>query len=102
MQELVFSRKRDSRMKYKDKLRQANREALAALIALIAVIIVWALLGFGVAQTGIVVFSTPLWIITGCFGTFLFTVVLVVIMARFVMVDVGLDDDEGEGVDDGR
>lgn len=83
-------------MKYKDKLRQANREALAAVIGLVAVIVVWAALGFGVAQTGIIVFSTPLWVITGCFGTFLFAVVLVVVMARFVMVDVGLDDDDDE------
>lgn len=89
-------------MKYADKLRQANREALAAVIALVATIIVWALLGFGVAQTGIIIFSTPLWIITGCFGTFLFAVVLVVIMARFVMVDVGLDDEDEEGGDNGR
>lgn len=83
-------------MKYKDKLRQANREALAAVIGLLAVIVVWAALGFGVAQTGIIVFSTPLWIITGCFGTFLFAVVLVIVMARVVMVDVGLDDDDEE------
>lgn len=55
-------------MTYKEKLQQANREALAAVIGLVATIVVWALLGFGVAQTGIVVFSTPLWIITGCFG----------------------------------
>lgn len=84
-------------MKYKDKLRQANREALAAVLGLAATIVVWAFLGFGVAQTDIIVFSTPLWIITGCFGTFLFAVVLVIIMAKFVMTDVGLDDDEEEG-----
>lgn len=89
-------------MTYKEKLRQANREALAAVIGLGATIIVWALLGFGVAQTGIVVFSTPLWVITGCFGTFAFTVVLVIVMARFVMRDVGLEDDEKGGADDGR
>lgn len=83
-------------MKYKDKLRQANREALAAVVSLAAVIVVWAILGFGVAQTGIIIFSTPLWIITGCFGTFIFAVVLTIIMAKFVMVDVGLDDDEEE------
>lgn len=89
-------------MTYKEKLQQANREALAAVIGLVATIIVWALLGFGVAQTGIVVFFTPLWVITGCFGTFVFAVVLSIIMAKFVMHDVGLEDGEGEGADNGR
>lgn len=89
-------------MTYKEKLQQANGEALAAVIGLVATIVVWALLGFGVAQTGIVVFSTPLWIITGCFGTFVFAVVLSIVMAKFVMHDVGLDDNDGEGADDGR
>lgn len=89
-------------MTYKDKLRQANKEALASVLFLAATIIVWALLGFGVAQTGIVVFSTPLWIITGCFGTFVFAVIVSVVMAKVVMRDVGLDDDEGEEADDGR
>lgn len=88
-------------MTYKEKLQQANREALAAVIGLVATIVVWALLGFGVAQTGIIVFSTPLWVITGCSGTFAFAVVLSIVMAKFVMHDVGLDDDE-EGVDNGR
>ena len=100
--ELVFEEKRDSHMTYKEKLQQANREALAAVIGLAATIVVWALLGFGVAQTGIIVFSTPLWIITGCFGTFVFAVVLSIVMAKFVMHDVGLEDDEGEGADNGR
>lgn len=81
-------------MKYAEKLRQANREALAAVIALAGTIIVWALLGFGVARTGIVVFSTPLWVITGCFGTVIFAIALVVIMTKYVMKDVGLDDDD--------
>ena len=89
-------------MTYKEKLQQANREALAAVIGLVATIVVWALLGFGVAQTGIVVFSTPLWVITGCVGTFAFAVVLSIVMAKFVMHDVGLDDNDGEGADDGR
>lgn len=91
---LVFEEKRDSRMTYGEKLKQANREALAAVIGLAATIVVWAVLGFGIAATGIVVFSTPLWVITGCLGTFAFAVLVAVVMARFVMTDVGLDDDE--------
>lgn len=78
---------------YAEKLRQANREARAAVVGLIATIVVWALLGFGVAGTGIVVFSTPLWIITGCVGSFLFAVIVAIVLANVVMKDVGLDDD---------
>lgn len=86
-------------MKYQEKLRQADREARAAVIGLVATIFVWALLGFGLAGTGIVVFSTPLWVITGCVGTFVFAIVVSVVMAKVVMHDVGLDDDEGEAED---
>ena len=94
--------KRDSIMTYAEKLKQANREARAAVIGLVATVIVWALLGFGVAASGIVVFSTPLWIITGCFGTFAFAIVVAVVMAKVVMRDVNLDEEEKEGEADAR
>ena len=89
-------------MTYAEKLKQANREARAAVIGLVATVIVWALLGFGVAASGIVVFSTPLWIITGCFGTFAFAIVVAVVMAKVVMRDVNLDEEEKEGEADAR
>ena len=79
-------------MKYREKLCQANREARAALIGLALTIAVWAILGFGVAQTGIVVFSTPLWVLTGTFGTLAFAIGVSVVMARNVFSDVGLDE----------
>ncbi len=81
-------------MLYAEKLKQANREARAAVVGLIVTIVAWSLLGFGVAQTGIIVFSTPLWVITGCVGSFLFAVAVAIVMAKVVMKDVGLDDDE--------
>lgn len=40
-------------MKRSDKFRQANREALATVIATIAVIIFWCLTGFGLADSDI-------------------------------------------------
>ncbi len=52
----------------------------------------WALCGFGVSCLDIEVCSIPLWIITGCAGTFLFAIGVSVWMAYFVMKDVGLDD----------
>ena len=70
-------KERDSElMTYKEKLKQADREARAALVGLAATIIVWLLFGFGVAQTGVVVFSTPLWVFTGCLGTFACAIVV--------------------------
>ena len=92
-------------MTYREKLKQADREARAAIIGLVVTIVVWALLGFGVAQTGIVVFSTPLWGITGCIGTFACAIVVAIVMAKVVMKDVGFDEDlvsEGEEAEDAR
>ncbi len=92
-------------MTYREKLKQADREARAAIIGLVVTIVVWALLGFGVAQTGIVVFSTPLWVITGCIGTFVCAIVVAIVMAKVVMKDVGFDEDlvsEGEEAKDAR
>ena len=84
-------------MRYEDKLRQADREACAALVGLAATALVWALCGFGLAGCGITVFSMPLWIVAGCGGTFLFAVGVAVWMACFVMKDVGLDEGGGAG-----
>ena len=101
-------KERDSElMTYKEKLKQADREARAALVGLAATIVVWLLLGFGVAQTGIVVFSTPLWVFTGCLGTFACAIVVSVVMAKRVFKDVTLEQvepisDEGEGDGDAR
>ncbi len=81
-------------MTYKEKLQQASKEARAAVIGLIGTIIVWIVLGFGVYATGIVIGSTPLWIITGLFGPFLFAIGVAVYLAKVVMKDVGLDDIE--------
>lgn len=91
-------------MTYKEKLKQANREARAALVGLAATIVVWLLLGFGVAQTGIEILSTPLWVLTGCLGTFACAIVVSLIMAKHVFEDVALDEVEpisGEGEGDG-
>lgn len=56
-------------MKRSDKFRQANREALATVIATIAVIIFWCLAGFGLADSNITIWHTPLWVWGGCVGT---------------------------------
>ena len=82
---------------YADKMRQANREAKATVIALVLTVVVWAALGFGLAGTGIELFSTPLWVIGGTVGTWLFAIAVAVFLSKRVIADVDLED----GVEDG-
>ena len=81
-------------MKYEDKLKQCNKECKAALIGLVFTILVWLLCGFGLANVDIVVFSTPLWILAGLGGTFLFACAFSVVFAKFIMQDIELEDEE--------
>ena len=78
---------------YAEKMQQANREAKATVVALALTVIVWIVLGFGIAPTGIEVFHTPLWIITGTVGTWLFAIIVAVFMSNRVIADVDLDDE---------
>ena len=81
-------KERDSElMTYKEKLKQADREARAALV--------------GLAATSVV------WVFTGCLGTFACAIVVSLVMARRVFKDVELEQvepisDEGEGDGDAR
>ena len=72
---------------YGAKMRQANREAVAVIVA------VWLVGGIGLAGCGIEVFSTPLWIIGGTIGPWIAAIVCVVVLARCVFADFSLDDD---------
>ena len=44
---------------YGAKMRQANREAVATVVALAVIVAVWLVGGIGLAGCGIEVFSTP-------------------------------------------
>lgn len=79
-------------MNYKEKLEQANKEAKAAVIALFLTVLVWVLAGFCIAPLHIVIFNTPLWIITGCFGTWFFAIAASVFMSKRIFKDIDLDD----------
>ena len=82
-----------SKPTYAEKMQQANREAKATVVALVLTVIVWIVLGFSIAPTGIEVFHTPLWIITGTVGTWLFAIIVAVFMSNRVIADVDLDDE---------
>lgn len=79
---------------YAAKMRQANREALATVAALFVIVVTWLSWGIGLADSDIELFSTPLWIIGGCVGTWLVTVVAAVALAKVVFANFNLDDDE--------
>lgn len=82
------------KMEYKDQMKQADREARAAVVGLVLTIIVWAVCGFGVAATGATLGSTPLWVVTGLGGTFVCAVSVAVFLSRCVFKDVGIEDVE--------
>ena len=79
---------------YKQKHEQANREALATVVALVITIVVWAVCGFGLSGLDITVFHTPLWVIGGTIGTWACAIVVSVVQAKKLFVGFDLDDDE--------
>ena len=89
---------------YASAMRQANREAKATLVALVAIVVVWIIGGFGLMNTGIEAFHTPLWVIGGCVLPWIAAVVAAVVLSRRVFRDFDLDEvarsderDDGEG-----
>ena len=79
---------------YRQKHEQANKEALATVIALAVTIAVWCLCGFGLAGLDVEVLHTPLWIIGGTLGTWICSIVVVVVLIKKVFVGFDLDDVE--------
>ena len=81
-------------MSLKEKYRQIKKEAAVCVIGLIVLIIFWIVAGFGVSRLDITVYHTPLWAITGCIGTWLFSVVMVVWMIKKVLKDFSIEDED--------
>lgn len=87
---------------YAQAMCQANKEARATVVALICIVAVWLIGGFGLAGTDIWVFHTPLWVIGGCVAPWIAAVVAAVVLSRRVFVDFDLDEVAGAqpGVED--
>lgn len=85
-----------TRMTYREKLLQANREAKATVVALCVTIVAWIVLGFGLAGTGIEIAHTPIWVIGGTIGTWIVSLICCVVLAKVVFKDFDLDDEEAE------
>ena len=79
-------------MKRKEKLRQIAKEAKSVLWAVIAIIVFWIVAGFGVSKLHITVFHTPLWAVTGCIGTWIFSIIVVVYLMKRVFKDFDLEE----------
>lgn len=82
-----------SALTYRQKHRQANREALYTVIALAATIIAWTALGFGLSDVDIVMFHTPLWVLGGTIGTWVFAICVTVVLAKKLFKNFDLGDE---------
>lgn len=82
---------------YGAKLRQCNKEARITVGALAATIVVWAVCGFGLSGVDICVMGIPLWAVTGTVGTWVFAIIVAVVLARFFFADFDLDEDDEQG-----
>ena len=80
-------------LSYKQKHEQANKEAIATVVALAVTIIVWAVCGFGLSGLDITVFHTPIWIVGGTVGTWICSIAVVAVLAKKVFVGFDLDDE---------
>ena len=79
---------------YRQKMLQANKEAKATVVSLVLCIVVWAVAGFGLAGLDVTVFGTPVWIIGGTVGTWVFAIAVAVFLAKRVFADFDLDEEE--------
>lgn len=76
---------------YKQKHEQANREAIATVVALVITIVVWVVCGFGLANLDITLFHTPLWVIGGTLGTWVCSIIVVAVLAKKFFIGFDLD-----------
>ena len=83
----------------KDIFKQINREAKATGVVLLLVIIFWTIAGLGLANCGIVIYHTPLWIIAGCIGTWLFGIAAVLFLVKKVYRDIPFEEEEEDSRD---
>ena len=81
-------------MNEREKFKQANKEAKATIVATVLVIIFWCLAGFGLSGSNIQFLHTPLWVWGGCVGTWIFSIIVAIILAKYVFMDMQLKGEE--------
>lgn len=80
---------------YAEKMLQANKEAKATVVALILTILVWIAGGFGLSGLDMQIMGTPVWIIGGTVGVWVFALLVTVVLSKCVFKDFDLGQ-EGE------
>lgn len=73
--------------------RQIRKEAKATVAVLLLVVAFWLVAGFGVARFDVTLWHMPLWVVTGCIGTWLFAVGLVYFLIEKVCRDMELENE---------
>lgn len=81
-------------MLYRERMRQAHKEAKIAALGVLGIIICWGAFGFGLHDVDIQIFSTPLWIVMGCLGTWIVALIFSIVLATKVIEDCPLDEDD--------
>ena len=81
---------------YQVKLRQANREAAASVIALVVIVAAWTVLGFGLAPLDLQILHTPLWVLGGTLGTWAVALAACVFLAKRVFADFPFEDEPAD------
>lgn len=76
----------------KEREKQMRTEAKATAGVLLLIILFWILAGFGVYHLHITLWHMPLWVITGCVGTWIFAVALVYLLVTRIFVHMDLED----------
>ena len=80
-------------MTEKEKYRQVCREAAATGIALLILIVFWLFAGFGLSGSTVTIFWLPLWAAASTVGVWLFAIVLVWVLTKWVFKDMDLGDE---------
>ena len=91
-----MSAEKQSLTSYKDKMQEANREALISLVGLGIIIVAWLIGGFGLASLDISFAGLPLWVIGGTFLPWIVSIVLAVLFATKLFRNFDLNSEEGE------
>ena len=79
-----------------EKYQQIRREAVFTGLALLVLILFWCCAGFGLASVETEILGLPLWAVTSSIGVWLFAIVLVKILLKFVFRDMPLEDSQVE------
>lgn len=91
-----MSAEKQSLTSYKDKMQEANREALISLVGLGIIIVAWLIGGFGLASLDISLAGLPLWVIGGTFLPWIVSIVLAVLFATKLFRNFDLNGEDGE------